>query len=197
MWNNYKKCQAIAADGVSPYQKDFHQRFLSTGHNELIHDCQNIFIDKMELSDLTRGNSFGWGYLKPYPHWVIILTKFTIINLNLQIISHFGMWYGTTQQWLFIDINFKCKLIFIALCVWNWFWFCMTYSFLRVCQHLIKPSKFNSSDAFQKRHKINSFCIDFSMFIIPEVLGWMQDGTAGAVERYFFLLGKSLRVKKS
>ena len=82
-WNNYKSCQRNVADGRTPNQNYFHQHFLSDGHNRLMNDCHRKRVSQI----LLEGDSFGWGYLKPQPHWVLILMKVTIIKFYQLLIT--------------------------------------------------------------------------------------------------------------
>ena len=72
-WNSYKSCQRDAASGGTPNQNYFDQHFLSEGHNELEHDCEIIFIDKTDPSDLTRREYF----------WIRVLKTIAALGLNI------------------------------------------------------------------------------------------------------------------
>ena len=66
IWNNYKNCQRVAAQGVAPSQSFFHQHFLSEGHHGLVNDCEITLIDKTDSSGPTRRESFRIRLFKTY-----------------------------------------------------------------------------------------------------------------------------------
>ena len=72
-WNNYKSCQRNAEGGGNPNQNDFHQHFLSEGHNGLISNCEITLIDKTDPSDPTRREFF----------WMRVLKTIAPLGLNI------------------------------------------------------------------------------------------------------------------
>ena len=63
-WNNYKCCQRNAADGETPNQNYFHQRFLSDGRSGLMNDCEINLMDKTDPLDPTRREFFWMSVLE-------------------------------------------------------------------------------------------------------------------------------------
>ena len=61
------------ASGGTPNQNYLHQHFLNEGHNGLEYDCEIIFIDKTDLSDPTRRESF----------WMRVFKTIAPLGLNI------------------------------------------------------------------------------------------------------------------